>query len=271
VHRSTARIVLFTNALLLAFFITGCSQANLIKKFTSPQDESTARHYVDLLRQGRYKEIEAQADPGIQGPEMADQLAAMAALFPSGEPISVKVVGVNSFHGPAVARTNITLEYEFPGKWLLANVVTQKESTVTSLYGFHVTPIADSLEKINGFTLSGKSAPQYVVLLLAFVAVALSLYAFVVCLRTKMGKGKWVWSIICLIGVGQLGINWTTGQAGFTPLSIHLPPAGAHAAFYGPWIVYVALPVGAVLFLMLRDRLQRTQEQKPREDAQTTA
>jgi hypothetical protein len=271
VHRSTARILLFLISFLLVFFGTGCDQANLIQKFTSPQDESTARHYVDLLRQGRYQEIEAHADPSIQGPEMPDRLAAIAAFFPSGEPISVKVVGVNSFHAPPVIKTSITLEYEFPGKWLLANVVTQRKDATASLVGFHVTPITGALEKINRFTLIGKSAPQYTVFLLTIVAVGLSLYALMVCLRTKMGKGKWVWSILCLIGVGQVSINWTTGQTDFTLLSIHLPPAGAYAVFYGPWIIFVALPVGPVLFLMLHDRLEETLQNKTPGDAQPTA
>jgi hypothetical protein len=264
-------MVLFMNVLILALYVSGCKRGNLIQKFVSPQDESTARHYVDLLRQGRYQEIEAQAEPNIQGPEMLGQLAAMAKLFPSGEPISVKVVGTNSFQGPDVARTSITLEYEFPGKWFLADVVMQRKDTGTSLTGFHVTPVVDSLERINAFALSGKSVPQYTVFLLAIAAVALSLYAFVLCLRSKIGKAKWVWSIICLIGVGRLAINWTTGQTGFTPLSVHLPPAGANAGFYGPWIVYVALPVGPILFLMLRDRLEKTREQNTPKVPQTPA
>lgn len=269
-HRGAARIVFLMNVLLLVFSVVGCDQSRIIRKFAPPQDESRARSYVNLLRHGRFEEIETQVDASIQNSEMPDQLAAMAALFPPEAPVSVKVVAANTFHRPAIATTNITLEYEFPHKWLLVNVVTQRKDEATTLTGFHVTPIADSLEKLNSFTLKGKSSAQYAVLLLAVAAVILSFYAFVVCLRSKMGKRKWIWSILCLIGIGRLGINWTTGQAGFTPLSIQVPPAGASAAFYGPWMVYVALPVGAVLFFILRDRIERTQNQSEPADTEPT-
>jgi hypothetical protein len=39
-------------------FIVGCDQATLIKKWTSPDAESIARGYVDLLREGKFDQIE---------------------------------------------------------------------------------------------------------------------------------------------------------------------------------------------------------------------
>ncbi len=259
-QRST-HVVLLVSLLGSLFLIASCNQGRLIDKTVSPQDEFRAKNYVDLLRNSRFDEIETTADPSIQDAGTRDQLVAMAAMFPAQIPLSVKVVGVNTFYSPVAAGTNLTLEYEFPGKWLLANVVTQKKNGATTLTGFHVTPIADSLENLNRFSLAGKSPSHYAVLLLGIAAVLLSIYAFVVCLRARLGRSKWFWAIICLLGVGQLGINWTTGQVGFALLAIHLPPAGASAALYGPWVVYVALPVGAILFLMLRERLQRRQVQ----------
>jgi hypothetical protein len=53
-----------------------------------------------------------------------------------------------------------------------------------------------------------------------------SIAALVVRLRTRMGKRKWLWSVISLLGVGQLSINWITGQSGFTPIPVLLPVAG---------------------------------------------
>ena len=49
--------------------------------------------------------------------------------------------------------------------------------------------------------------------------------------------------------------NWTTGEIFFTPLAIQVPAAGANAQFYGPWLVYVSIPLGAIMFLMMRKRL----------------
>ena len=216
--------------------------------------KSVARNYVELLRQNRFDQIEKNLDPSLANPD--DTLATMAAMFPSEEPTSVKVVGANIIRGRD-SKAFITLEYEFSGKWLLANVAMQKKDGATTITAFNVTSIPDSLENLNRFTLVGKSWAHYTVLLLGVLAVLLSLYAFVLCLRTRMGKVKWLWAVVCLLGVGGLGMNWTTGQSNFTPLAFHAPPAGAGAPLYGAWIVYVSLPVGPVLFLMLRDRLRR--------------
>jgi hypothetical protein len=184
-------------------------------------------------------------------------------MFPAQEPVSTKVVGFRSSLGND-GRTEITLEYEFPQKWLLAEVVTQKSGGVTTIVGFHITPIADSLENLNRFTLAGKSTSQYAILSRAVLAPLFSLFVFVVCIKTTMGKKKWLWLIFILIGIGKLVVNWTTGQVFFTPLAIQLPAAGANAQLYGPWLVYVSMPLGAIIFLTMRRSLtgsvQRTQE-----------
>ena len=106
--------------------------------------------------------------------------------------------------------------------------------------GFHVTPIADSLENLYRFTLVGKGATQYAILSLAVLAPLFSLYVFVLCIKTKMEKKKWLWLIFIVLGFGKLVVNWTTGEIYLTPLAIQLP-AAANAQFYGPWMVYVSI------------------------------
>jgi hypothetical protein len=234
-----------------------------MKKMTPQQDEAITRRYVDELRQNRFDQIEQDLDPGLKDSNMQGTLASMAAMFPAQEPVSTKVVGFRSFLGN-VRRTEITLEYEFPQKWLLAEVVTQKSSGVTTIVGLHVTPIANSLENLNRFTLVGKGATQYAILSLAVLAPLFSLYGFVLCIKTRMGKKKWLWLIFIVLGIGKLVVNWTTGQVFFTPLAIQLPAAGANAQLYGPWLVYVSIPLGALIFLIMRKRLvgpvQQTQQ-----------
>lgn len=258
IRRQNIRSLIVAEALFIVL-LAGCNQASLMQKMTPQADAEAARNYVTLLRQSNFDQIEKDLDPSLKEADVRDTLATMAAKFPAGTPSSIKVVGANVFRGADAYRTSITLEYEFPRKWLLANVARQTRDGVTTVTRFQVTPIPDSLENLNRFTLAGKSWVQYTVLLLGALAVVLSLYAFVLCLRTRMGKTKWLWAVICLLGGGRLGMNWTTGQSDFTLLSIHLPPAGATTPLYGAWVVYVSLPLGAVLFLVLRDRLRRSE------------
>jgi hypothetical protein len=237
---------------LLLLVIGGCDQASLMKRFTPSQDESIAKSYIDLLRQKHFDQVERGLDPSIKGPNIRDTLATMAEMIPAQEPTSVKVVGSHAFHGKEFSTTDLTFEYEFAGKWLLIQVAMQKKFDVSTIMGFHVQPISDSLENLNKFRLVGKTALHYVVLALAILAPLFSVYVLVLCARTKIEKRKWLWVLFIIVGVGKFGVNWATGQWQCTPLAVQLPPAGAFAQLYGPWTVYFSLPLGAVAFLLWR-------------------
>jgi len=227
----------------------GCDQAALMKKFTPPEDESIARGYFDQLRQGKLDLVERDLDPSVAGPDTRDKLVEMASLIPPETPVSVKVVGAHLFHGKEYSTTGLTLEYQFPSKWLLFDVTTRKEGGSSTIVGFHVTPQSDSLENLNRFTLTGKSAIHYWLLTLAVCSLTFSVYVLILCIRAKDVKRKWLWMIFVLVGVGGLAINWNTGEITFKILSIYLPCASASHPLYGPWTISVFLPLGAILFL----------------------
>jgi hypothetical protein len=182
-------------------------------------------------------------------------LLKMAAMMPAGEPISVKLVGANTFTNNTLHRSNITYEYQYPDQWLLVNVAMKKQGGVSTLVGLNVKPLKDSLENINRFHLGGKSALQYAVLAFAVLAPLLSLYALILCVRTKMPRNKWLWIIFILFGLGGFSVNWTTGDWHFQPINFQLFSAGTFAPPYGAWTITVALPLGAIWFLLRRKSL----------------
>jgi hypothetical protein len=230
-------------------FLVGCNQASLIKKWTPPEAEALARNYVDLLRQGKFDRIEHDLDPSVADSNIHDTFVKMAALFPAENPESVKVVGVNIFHGPEYTTTNITLEYEFLDKWLLVNIETQKKGDASTVLDFHVRPMQGSLENLNRFTFAGKGAAQYLILTVALCSLLFSFYVLVLCIRTKQGKSRWLWMLFILVGVGRLAVNWTTGEFTFTLFAFQIPCVTAGHLLYGPWILAAYLPLGAILFL----------------------
>jgi hypothetical protein len=240
----------------LSTFLAGCTQAALVKKFTPPGAESTAISYVDLLRQHNFDLIEHDLDPTVAKSDDRETLAQMAALFPEEIPESVKVVGVDLSHGQASSSTKVTLEYEFPSKWLLASVTTQKDGHVSTLEGINVYPMSDSLENLNRFTLKGKSTTQYLILVYALCSLIFSFYVFIVCIRTSVGKWKWLWMLIALVGVEKVAVNWGTGQLTFGILSIQIPCFQMSRPPYGPWTVGAFLPLGAILFLNHRRKMK---------------
>jgi hypothetical protein len=243
-------------------FLTGCSrsliepvEAYMINKATPPEDEAMVKNWVQRLREGKFGEIERDLDPSLQSDDLPEKLTSMARLLPAQQPTSAKVIGYGVVDDADSSSTiTTTLEYEFPHEWLLATLVKQDHAGTIMVTGFDIDPIPDSVENHNRFTLIGKDSEQYVVLFLALAALGISLYAFIACLRTKMGKWKWLWAILCFVGLGRLAVNWTTGATGFTAICIGVPPVGAAMVpLYSPWMVYTSLPVGAVLFLIFRE------------------
>jgi len=249
------------NAKLLAILLSllslvGCSRDALLQKFASAEDQATAKKYVNYLRAGQFAEIEAAADPSIVSPGLRGTLEQMKRLIPAEDPISIKLVGAESMHGPNGTTKNLTFEYQFRDRWLLLNVATyQKGEQPLTIVGLHVYPQARSLDEQSRFGLAGKSPLQYSILVLAILFPLITLYALILCIRTQMTGRKWPWILFILIGVGKLAVNWTTGEFEVSPQAIQLFSASVLSTFNGPWELAVSLPMGAIVFLFRRSSM----------------
>lgn len=244
-------------AVSVLFALVACNSAQLMQKFTSPQEQALAKHYIDLLRHRQFDQIEAVADKTIAGADLHGTLVAMADLLPPGEPISVLLVGAHRLQQGESTTVNLTFEFGYAHQWVLSNVAVKSQAGGSTIVGFSVIPEPASLEQQNGFTLTGKNAMQYFVLALAILASALTLFALAVCIRTRLRGRKWPWVLFILFGFGNLSVNWASGAWGFTPLAIQMFSGAAVAQLYGPWIVSASFPLGAIVFLMRRKSLTR--------------
>ena len=207
-----------------------------------------------LLRSDRFDDVEARLDPSIRGADIRHKLAEMSSFFPS-RPISVKTVEAGVVHNRDSSTTNIMLEYQFERSWLIAHVVIRTKAGVKTISAFSVTPTNEPIEVMNEFSFADKGFPQYAGLLLALFVAALTLYAFVLCARMKIGTKKWAWLLAILVGVCRITVNWTTGQWFFTPLALKIPPVTVACTAYGPWMLEILSPLGAIAVLRLRKRL----------------
>jgi hypothetical protein len=232
--------------------LVACSQDELLQKFSSPEDQATAKGYIDELRAHKFEDIEKSLDPSIRTANIRGTLTRMAGLIPGGEPTSMKLVGAQSSYSSGAKTVNTTFEYSFGGKWLLANVAVLNRNGSKTIVGFNVYPMEESLESRNAFSLRGKSARHYAMLAAAVVAFLVTLYALIACVRTKPLRRKWLWVLFILAGFGKLAMNWTTGAWAFAPVSIQLFSASAFASPYGPWTIAVSVPLGALAFIAYR-------------------
>jgi hypothetical protein len=275
---------LLASALIFLLLLTfvGCSRESYFKLYglnrddllyrTMPrEDEAFAQHSVDLLRQGRFDQVEDQLDPSIRNTQVRDSLARMRDMFPSAQPSSIKTVEAGSVRGRNGFTTHIALEYEFapqimptsggtelvPRRWLLARIVILRGDGASTIRELAVTPALKSFEEMNEFTFVDKGISQYAGLSLALGVAGITLYAFVVCIRSKIGKKKWFWLLPMFVGLLRVTVNWTTGHWSFTPLAYQVPPVNVSVYAYGPWQIILYAPVGAIAFLLYRRRLSK--------------
>jgi len=248
------------------FKLVGYDQSILFRWSVSREEEDFARGVIEGLRHQRYDQYSSDLD--LNNPETAEKLAAIRNLFPPHEPVSLKLVDVRTVRRGASRIYTLSFEYDFGavasnpeatrpgrGRWLLAQVLLETEGNRASIGHIDVGVIAKPIEEVNAFTLKGKTGFQYLFLLLTVATEAFSFYAFVRCLRTRPLRRKWIWAIIALLGICKLTVNWTTGLTLFTPIAFSLPPALFSFSAYGPWMVHLHLPLGAVIFLLRRKSL----------------
>jgi hypothetical protein len=236
--------------------LAACSPEDWIKTIAPPEQQEIVRHYIEQLRSRDFNSLKNAADPSIAADFGDETLKKMADLIPAGEPTSVKLVGANQFSSKAVGTTrDLGYEYQFGEQFILIQVNRKIKDGTDTIIGFRVRPLRESLEKQDEFTLSGKSALQYGVLAAAILALVFSLYALIVCIRTKHLRRKWLWILFILFGLGKLSVNWATGQWVVNLLFAQLFSAGATAGYFSPWIISVSLPIGAAVFLSRRKEL----------------
>jgi hypothetical protein len=245
--------------IFVSILVVACSQEDWFRKVAPPAQQEIARHYIEQLRSRDFGEIQNAIDSSISEELRGGTLEKMADSIPAGTPTSVKLVGANHFSSEKIGTTlNLTYEFQFGDKFLLINVARKTKDGVDTIIGLRVQPLSASLETLNRFTLSNKTAFQYGVLVAAIATALFTLYALVVCIRTKMARRKWLWILFILFGFGKIMVNWTTGAWDFVIFNAQLFSASASAAYFGPWIITVSLPVGAVFFLSRRKALEAT-------------
>jgi hypothetical protein len=249
------RLITYIAALAL---LSACSKQYMLQKFSTPEDQQVAKGYIDSLRSRNFETIKAALDPSMQRADVPQLLAKMADMVPEQSPTSITLVGAQSMSSPGVKRVNTTFQYQFGNKWLLINVATQLKNGSKTIVGFNVVPEAQSLDEQNHFTLHGKTALEYSVLALAILVPLFTIYALVVCIRTRFQGKKWPWVLFIIFGLGRLSVNWSTGAWGLSVAYAQLFGASAFSQLYGPMIISVSVPSGALAFLLFgRKRAMR--------------
>jgi len=117
------RLLLYHWPIVTLLLVTlGCDKAEMMQKFATPEDQAQTTHYIDLLRQRRFDEVQKAMDPAIRDDLKGETLELMAASFPKGQVRSVQLVGAWTVNYPNFSTVNLTYEYHIEGQWLRTNV-----------------------------------------------------------------------------------------------------------------------------------------------------
>ncbi len=244
--------------------LTSCRPANLIEKWTDPKARAIADQYVERLIKGD-PSLAAELAPQYRNGPATDVITRMSALIPKETPISKQVVGYYVTRSPGGTSYDVTYQFGYKSKWLL--IMTgwhELPGGGREIITLRVQPLEASLQELNALTFKHASPWHYFFALGVIVIPAFVLTTLVICIRTKFAGRKWPWIIIILLGVMQATLNWTTGQIRFSPLTVLLFGASAFSpGLYGPWLLSMGIPVGAIAFWVRRKNLRRADSSSP--------
>jgi hypothetical protein len=241
--------------------LTGCG--SLIERI-APDAVRDAKSYYELLRQHQGDQIIQSFDPRADKDTLRGQLVNVMALVPQEQPLSVDTLGASfDCKASGFCTKEVTLEYKYSDRLILFRSIVSNQSGHYAILNLHVEPESVPLASISRFSLRGKGLDHYIILLAALISVGVAAFALVLCIRTPIQKRKWLWAIVIIVvSIGKFGIEWASGEVWYRLAYLSILPAGFGFDSESPFI-YASIPVGAILFLLLRGRLMGAGEPAP--------
>ena len=243
---------------VLALILSACNSRSIYERDLSKEDEAFAIHVFEQLQQQRISEVAPLVDQKFFRDASNETLAEMATVLRE-KPTAMRVIAGQTFLADGIRRTYLTLEYQMRYDWVAAGMVirTQNGKRVIESLDAAITP--DSYEQRARFTLRGKSVIQYTYLMLAVLVPLFILFTLYVLWRTPVARLKWLWFIFVALGICSLSVNWMNGLTHVRLLWVQLLGFGFGRVGpyepYAPVVVSWAIPVGAIVFLLLRRSL----------------
>nr|WP_315381588.1 hypothetical protein [uncultured Sphingomonas sp.] len=244
----------------MRFFVTfvlivlsACSYQQLFDKLSTPAEQAQALHAVRAVQSADLQWLQSASDPRLRTQLDATLVGKMQALA-KGDPVLGNInVQWQIVEGRKTTLKRFTYELGNGGKWAVFEVVLETAGPKPVIESVFVQPVGQSLIGANRFTFRDKGPIQLLWLVLIAAAVATSLVAFVLALRTRSLRFKWLWCVGVLFSFGMFQLDWTTGAWRTLPVSfLLLGGSGFQQGPFTPWIFSFAVPVIAILFLVLR-------------------
>lgn len=234
--------------------LVGCSPQAMIERISTPNERALSMQIAVAVQRGDTATIWNRGTPGLQDHLSRETVARMHALAPQEKPVLLDVKSMwQSADGVTTQWKQFTYQTGSEKRWAAIQVVLREGNGKTTVDSVFIQPFDRAPSSLGAFTLQGKSALHYAWLAAMAAAVITSIVAFILVLRTGALRFKWLWAFGVLFSFVSFAINWTNGSWVIRPISLLLLGAsGMRAGFMDPWILQFAIPIPAIVFLILR-------------------
>ena len=244
--------------------LAGCSRTELLDKMAPDDREAQAIEILEALRKGTGEETLALLPEEQRSEEARKTLAMLAQGMPDSHYTNMTFVNSQWQMTNGNEYYYFVFEYDFEGRYLLADITLEKNDEVIILAGLHVNEVPESIVETSKFDLKDAGILHYGFLGAVIIFPIFSISTLVVCMRTKGLQRKWLWCLLILIGLTTFTLNWSTGQWSWQPLSFQLFSGSVFSSgAYGSWVFGFSVPVGAIAFWDKRKKLKAQQFDKP--------
>ena len=247
----------------IILLLGACSPQAWNDRMTTPQERELAQRVIAMIRGDDVNGLRAVSDSELSPQLTPQSMHPIVRMMPTAGQPSLQVVAVNTLAMDSAPRTVKVLYYEVGAdkQWAIVQVTLAIRGAQTRLGGFHVQPSALRPTTFNDFTFAGKPAINYVWLAMMALAIIVTILGAVTAFRSPhFRKLRWLWIVGSLFSFVTFSLNWATGAFGVMPISFLLPGASAmRGNALSPWIVSFAIPVVAIVILVL-DRVERQRQ-----------
>ncbi|HEY0038839.1 MAG TPA: MerC domain-containing protein [Longimicrobium sp.] len=227
----------------------------MLNRFATPEADAFARSFITQVRAGDPAAARHLTPDLLRVPAMKDSLRALTRFFPGGPVQEMTLLNAQVFMtAEATSRTLLYEQRSAAGLALVEVVVVEDAQKYRYIAGIRVQPTQAPLQTVNAFTLADRGVTHWTMLLLAIAVPLFCLWAAVRVIRTPMPR-RWGWAFLAVLAGGQATLNWTTGELFVNLIHLQLLGSGVQrSGMAGPWMLTVAMPLGAMMALLRRRR-----------------
>jgi len=253
----TLGLVLIT--LVDSLGLGGCSGRGL--DVSGRPDVVEARSVLDGLVRGEVEELEPRLADPLRVTAAAEQLRALAALFPKTAPSGVRVVSYQTrtqamVGGATTELSDTKFESAFGSVYVLTEVaLTKVDGGPFRIVALHAQPLPGPLNELNGFSILDMGFVQYAWIVAMCAVAATTIAALRAWFRRRSSLARrWWWLLGILVGAFKFSVNWITGGIFIQALTVQLFSLSATRTEGLPWILSFSIPAGAIAFLIVSRR-----------------